>query len=101
MMATTLDEEFRKTLKDHAAGASGVSEGYALASIRAVSINMDGDDEIWTLTAAEAEKRARKYRLIAAYALRGAVVCENHASAHAIPDLATAIESVRAVLHVE
>jgi hypothetical protein len=100
-MATTLDEEFRKVLRDHAAGANKANERYALNTIRIVAANMDGDEEIWTLSPEDAEKRARKYRLMAAYALRGAAICDDHAQAHASPDLATAIESVRAVLHVE
>jgi hypothetical protein len=76
----TLDEEFRKTLRDHAAGASGANERFALTTVRLVADNIDGDVEIWTFTAQEAEARARKYRLVAAYALRGAAICEDHAN---------------------
>jgi hypothetical protein len=78
-MASTLDDEFRKTLRDFATGASGANEQYALTTIRVVAANIDGDTDVWTLTAAEAESRARKYRLAAAYALRGAAICDEHA----------------------
>jgi hypothetical protein len=80
-MATTLDDEFRRTMKDHAAGATGANEPYALTTIRVVAHNIDGDEEIWNLTSAEAEKRARRYRLIAAHALQGAALCDDHADA--------------------
>ena len=100
-MATTLDEEFRKTLRDHAQTATGANERYALTTVRLVAANIDGDDDVWTLTAQEAEARARKYRLIAAYALRGAAFCDDHVKAHGSQDLAVAIESVRAVLRVD
>ena len=99
-MASTLDDEFRKVMKDFAAGASVANERYALTTIRVVAANMDGDEDIWTLTPAEAEKRQRKYLMISAYALRGAALCEDHVAAHDSPDLATAIESVRAVMRV-
>lgn len=78
-MASTLDDEFRKTMRDFAAGANGANERFSLASIRTISTNMDSDEEVWTLTAAEAEKRGGRYRLIAAYALRGAAICDDHA----------------------
>jgi len=78
-MASTLDDEYRKMMRDFAAGASGANEPYALTTIRVVAANMDSDADVWTLTAAEAESRARKYRLMAAYALRGAVICDEHA----------------------
>lgn len=87
-MATTLDEEFRKTLRDHAAGAGTANERFALTTVRLVSDNIDADAEVWTLSAAEAESRARKYRLAAAYALRGAAICDDH------------VEEVRAVLEL-
>jgi hypothetical protein len=79
-MATTLDEEFQKVLRDHAAGASRANERFALTTVRIVSTNIDGDEEIWNLSAAEAESRARKYRLAAAYALRGAAICDDRAN---------------------
>ncbi len=97
-MASTLDDEFKKTMRDFAAGANGANEPFALTTIRVVAANMDSDADVWTLTTAEAESRARKYRLLSAYALRGAAICDDHAKAHASPDLATALESVRAVL---
>jgi len=78
-MASTLDDEFRKTLRDFGAGAGGANESYALTTIRIVAANIDGDEDVWTLTAAEAEARSRKYRLMAAYALRGAAICDDHA----------------------
>ncbi len=80
MANTTLDEEFRKTLKDFAAGAKLVDEPYVLATVRLVADRIDGDEEVWTLTSEEAEKRAGKYRLIAAYAARGAALCDDHAN---------------------
>ena len=80
-MASALDDEFRKTMRDFAAGASGANEPYALTTIRVVSANIDGDADVWTLTAAEAESRARKYRMLSAYALRGAAICDEHADA--------------------
>lgn len=97
-MASTLDDEYRKMLKDFAAGASVANERYALTTIRVVAANMDGDADVWTLDAAEAERRGNKFRLMAAYALRGAAICDEHVAGHNSPDLATAIESVRAVL---
>jgi radical SAM superfamily enzyme with C-terminal helix-hairpin-helix motif len=79
-MATTLDEEFRKTMAEFAAGATVANERFSLTSVRIVATNIDADAEVWSLTAAEAEKRARKYRLVAAYALRGAALCDDHVS---------------------
>lgn len=78
-MATTLDEEFRKTMAEFAAGANGANERFSLNTVRLVADNIDADQEVWTLTADEAEKRARKYRLISAYAARGAAICDEHA----------------------
>ena len=97
-MASTLDDEFRKTMKDFAAGASVANERYALTTIRVVAANVDGDEDVWTLDTVEADRRASKYRLIAAHALRGAAICDEHIAAHKSPDLAAAVESVRAVL---
>lgn len=79
-MATTLDEEFRKTLRDHAQ-ATSANERFALTTIRVVATNVDADEELWTMSAAEADKRARKYRLMAAYALRGAAICDDRVDA--------------------
>jgi len=78
-MASTLDDEYRKMMRDFAAGANGANEPYALTTIRVVAANMDSDADVWTLTAQEAEARGRKYRLMAAYALRGAAICDDHA----------------------
>lgn len=78
-MATTLDDEFKKALRDHAHGANGANERYSLTTVRIVAANIDGDDEVWTLSAEEAEKRAAKFRLIAAYSLRGAAICDDRA----------------------
>lgn len=66
-------------MKRFAANTIAASEPYALTTIRVVAENIDGDEEIWTLTAAEAESRARKYRMVAAHALRGAALCDDHA----------------------
>jgi hypothetical protein len=89
---TTLDEEFRKTLRDHAPNAGIANERYALNTIRIVSTNIDGDEEIWNLSAAEAESRARKYRLVAAYALRGAAICDDHVEAQTMPSVSASAE---------
>jgi len=97
-MATTLDDEYRKTLAEFARGANGANETFALNTIRIVSANLDGDADIWTLSAAEAEERAKRYRLISAYALRGAAICDDHAKAHSAETLVDAVESVRAVM---
>lgn len=97
-MATTLDDEFRKTLAEFAPGAERANERYALTTVRIVAANIDEDADVWTMTSDEAEKRARKFRLMAAYALRGAAICDDHAKAHASPDLATAIAAVREVM---
>jgi hypothetical protein len=78
MVKTTLDEEFRKTMRDHAAGAPGANERFALTTVRLMADSIDGDAEIWTLTAQEAESRARRYRMVAAYALQGAALCDDH-----------------------
>lgn len=78
-MATTLDEEYRKTLKEFATGAQVANEAFSLTTIRVVASNIDGDEDIWTLTAEEAEKRARKYRMVSAYAARGAAICDDRA----------------------
>jgi hypothetical protein len=78
-MATTLDDEFKMALRDHAHGANGANERYVLSTVRIVSANIDGDEEIWNLSAAEAEKRAAKFRLMAAYSLRGAAICDDRA----------------------
>lgn len=90
-MATTLDDEFRKTMAEFAQGAEAANERFSLTTVRIVATNIDSDEEIWSLTAAEAEKRGRKFRLIAAYALRGAALCDDHVS-----DMATMHEEITA-----
>lgn len=77
---TTLDEEYRKALAEFATGATGANERYSLNTVRIVAENIDGDAEVWTLSAAEAETRARKFRLAATYALRGAAICDERAN---------------------
>ena len=79
-MASTLDDEYRKSMSRFAADTIMASEPYALTTIRVVAENIDGDEDVWNLTAAEAESRARKYRMISAYALRGAAHCDDHAA---------------------
>lgn len=79
-MSTTLDDEYRKTLTEFANGASAANEPFALTSVRIVGNNIDGDADVWLLSSAEAEARARKFRLVAAYALRGAAVCDDRAA---------------------
>jgi hypothetical protein len=76
----TLDEEFRKTMAEFGAGASVANERFSLNSVRLVAANVDGDADIWTLSAEEAASRAKKYRLMGAYALRGAAVCDERAA---------------------
>lgn len=77
-MASTLDDEYRKMMKAFAAGASAANEQYVLNTIKLAAATIDGDEDVWTLTAAEAEKRQRKYLMVAAHALRGAAICEDH-----------------------
>ena len=76
----TLDEEFRKTMSEFGAGASAANERFALNSVRIVAANVDADADVWMLSADEAASRARKYRLMGAYALRGAAVCDERAA---------------------
>jgi hypothetical protein len=78
MGTTTLDDEYKKTLAEFA-HAESANERYAQNTVKLVAAQMDGDEEVWGLSAEEAEKRARKYRLISAYALRGAAVCDDWA----------------------
>lgn len=75
---TTLDVQFRKVLRDHAQVA-GASERFALTSVRLLATNLDVDTDVDALTSDDADRRARRYRLIAAYALRGASICDDHA----------------------
>lgn len=77
----TLDDEFKKTLAEHARGVAKVDEGFAFATVRLMVDSIDSEEEIWTLTAAEAEKRARKLRMVAAHSLRVAAICDEHADA--------------------
>ena len=91
---TTLDEEFRKTMAEFGAGASAANERFALTSVRIVAANVDGDVDIWTLSSDEAASRARTYRLMGAYALRGAAVCDERA-AEARGDIASVVQPER------
>lgn len=77
-MGTTLDDEFKKTLAEFR-HAESANERYAQNTVKIVAAQMDGDDEVWNLSASEAESRARKYRLIAAHAARGAALCDDRA----------------------
>ena len=79
-MATTLDEEFRKTMREFGAGASVANERYCLNTVRIVSTNIDEDERIWTLTGAEAESRAKKFRLMGVCSLRAAAICDERAA---------------------
>jgi hypothetical protein len=75
-MATTLDEEFQKTLQEFA-HADGANARYSLATVRLVAESIDGDADIWSMSADEADRLARRYRLMAAYSARGAAICDD------------------------
>jgi hypothetical protein len=55
-------------------------EGFAAATVGASSIRLCDDGPLVELTSEEAAQRAKRFRAIGAFALRGAILCENHAA---------------------
>lgn len=83
-VGATMDEdlmsEYLRAVRENKL-AHTADEGYALATVGAQAIMLCDEEPLIALTGDEAALRARLLRAIAAYALRGAQLCDHHASA--------------------